>query len=454
MRAAVGAIALSSAFAAPQAQAGTGSVQQYAYDSSTGVVHFRVFTPSSYNPSKPAPLVVFTHGCNTTAAQQQAASLYDPVAEREGFVVMYPDNDDSAHPAQCWRFYDASNKRGAGDLATIAGMTRAVMGMRSIDRQRVYQIAMSSGALITSDLAGAYPELYAAIGIMNGSPYGPDSCLSGLNGAPAQGDPSQQAAAARAEEGPRARVMPFVVLNGDQDNTVSPACDDQAVQQWLRTNNLVVSGRQDRPLGLAPASDQAATKPGGYRYNVLSYRQPSGCLIGQHWVIHGMDHFWSGGTSDPAYAAFTDPKGPSAAEASWAFFSRYRLSSTSGSCAEASRGSSRRPSRRAAAPRIRIAGARRCIRKRARLRVRITTRSPLKSVRVRLKGRTLLRTTKKRFTLRIRAVRLSGSRPRLTIVARNRAGRRTVRRVVLHRCKRSGPRSAARAEFAFPARRD
>ena len=47
------------------------------------------------------------------------------------------------------------------------------------------------------------------------------------------------------------------------------------------------------------------------------------------------NHFWSGGTTDPKYASFTDPKGPSGAEASWAFLKRYRKSDTAMPCAEA-----------------------------------------------------------------------------------------------------------------------
>ena len=50
-----------------------------------------------------------------------------------------------------------------------------------------------------------------------------------------------------------------------------------------------------------------------------------------------MAHFWSGGTTDPAYAGYTDVKGPSAAKATWAFFQRYRKSKTGMPCAEAHR---------------------------------------------------------------------------------------------------------------------
>lgn len=422
--------ALLAAFAAalacaPAAHAGT--VEEYEYASATGTVHYRVFTPAGYDAARPVPLVVFTHGCNTTAAQQEAASAYDPVAEREGFVVMYPDDDDSNHPLQCWRFYDgAGNHRDAGDVATIAGMTRAVMKQRSIDPERVYEVAMSSGALITSDLAAAYPDLYAAIGLMAGSPYGsPDACLSGLHGAPAGGDPAQLATAALAEMGKRARVVPVIVLHGDQDNTVSPACGDQAAQQWLRTANLILGGEQETPLALAPAATRSATVPGGHPYDVRTYRQPSGCVIAEHWVIHGMDHFWSGGTSDPVYAAFTDPGGPSAAEASWAFFSRFTRSGTGEPCAETP-----------VVPRIALSGARRCTKRSARLRIAVTPAPAIDSVSVSLDGRALKTTSAAGFTVKVPFAR----RGRLSIVATSRTADRTVRRLAVVRCGRAGQR--------------
>jgi poly(3-hydroxybutyrate) depolymerase len=216
------------------------------------------------------------------------------------------------------------------------------MAARTIDRSRVYEIGTSSGALITSDLAAAYPDIFTAIGIMAGGPYGADTCLTGQAGAPSVGDTSLSASEAYSEEGSRARVIPFIVLNGDADKLVSPGCDDQAVEQWLQTDNLALSGQEDKPLSLASARDQAerpAVKD-GYTYNVLSYTTPGGCLIGQHDVIHGMGHGWSGGTTDPEYANGNDPLashsqplGPSAARASWAFFSRFRRSTKGTPCA-------------------------------------------------------------------------------------------------------------------------
>ena len=282
--------------------------------------------------SGPAPLLVVIHGCNTTAAEQQAANRYDPIADREGFVVLYPDNDDGAHTGSCWRWYDPGSwTRDSGDPAALAQTTRAAMARYPIDPERVYVIGMSSGALITSDLVAAYPDLYTAFGLMAGGPYRGVACVSKSVG----NDTATNAQGAFEAEGAFARVLPFIVLHGDRDKTIDPECGRQATEQWLRTNNLVASGSQEAPLSLAPARvEHGVPKAGGYPFDVEHYTDPRGCEVAQRWDIHGMDHFWSGGTDDPRYAEFTDPRGPSAAEASWAFFERYRRSEAQVPCLE------------------------------------------------------------------------------------------------------------------------
>ena len=112
------------------------------------------------------------HGCQTTAEQQMRANLYNKLAERKGFVVLYPDID-ALGPLQpgptnrCWRFpVPNSWVRGQGDAAALAGMTRAVMAHWNVDSERVYMMGMSAGSFMTASMAAAYPDLYAAAGEM------------------------------------------------------------------------------------------------------------------------------------------------------------------------------------------------------------------------------------------------------------------------------------------------
>lgn len=155
---------------------------------------------------------------------------------------------------------------------------------------------------------------------------------------PGQGAPPITVTARDAfnEMGARARIVPKIVIGGDADQGVPPACADRALEQSLRTDNLIIGHSQTKPISLTPATVIHRHKPGGYRYAVRNYIDQNGCLIGQRYLVHGMNHFWSGGSSNPKWKDFTDPKGPSAAVASWSFFSRFTLRNTAHPCRAAS----------------------------------------------------------------------------------------------------------------------
>jgi poly(hydroxyalkanoate) depolymerase family esterase len=298
------------------------------------VYHYRLYVPSSLGAGSAVPLVVVIHGCTTTADQQAAASNYNPIADRRRFVVLYPDVDqvDEAY-GRCWKgIWDpAAEGRGRGDARALVEMTRAVMTHWRIDPARVYAIGISAGAFETAILGADYPDLYAAIGIHSGAGYlgGEPGCLV-ANEPP--GDVTVLARAARVAMRGRARVMPVIVLHGDRDDRVPYRCGEQALAQWLRTDDLVLRHERRAALPSTPTGISHAKVPGGRAYTVRSYADRSGCPVAELWTIHGMGHYWSGGSADPASARYSDPQGPSAAAASWAFFSRWRLSGAAARC--------------------------------------------------------------------------------------------------------------------------
>ena len=315
-----------------------GTLRTYPYTSAAttddtyalGAYSYAVYTPRSLPKDRPVPLVVMVHGCNTTAEQQAGANRFHPIAEREHFVVLYPDVPAN-RPTRCWKFFDPqSQQRDSGDVLVIADMTRRVMQNWRIDPQRVYVIGMSSGAMITSDLVASYPELYAAAGLMAGCAYRAVACAFQDAGHVVE-PVALEAQLAQQQMGTRARLVPWLVLHGDADGTVPKASGDNAFEQWRQTDDLIAPGA----IGTAPARTRTGQVKGGHSYAVEQWTDPQGCLAMEKWVVHGMDHFWSGGSADPAWYQWEDPKGPSAAEAAWAFFSRYRLGSTSLPCMEA-----------------------------------------------------------------------------------------------------------------------
>ncbi len=82
---------------ARKAGEGEGTLQRFTYSSPWGDNPCLVYTPGNYYQSmhRPAPVVVMVHGCNTTAMEQARASAWQALAERERFVVVYPDNTGS-----------------------------------------------------------------------------------------------------------------------------------------------------------------------------------------------------------------------------------------------------------------------------------------------------------------------------------------------------------------------
>jgi poly(hydroxyalkanoate) depolymerase family esterase len=318
--------------AARAASPGPGALERGTYP---GGYSYLLYVPTSYDAARPAPLFVMVHGCTTTAEQQMYANEVNALAERKGFVVLYPDADPAGRLVRCWRFaafagFPADQRRGSADPAAIAGMTRRVVARLGLDPERVYVAGMSSGAAMADILGATYPDVFAAIAMNAGCAYRAGVCVA----SPPFRRSAKLGREAYRAMGRFARVVPVLVMHGDEDGTISPRHASQVVKQWLLTDRRAAGGRGPRPFGRRPASTLTVTAPGLYPATVQSYRDRQGCLLIERWTIHGMDHFWPGGTADPAYARFTDPRGPSGARLAWRFFARYRRSTTGPPCAE------------------------------------------------------------------------------------------------------------------------
>ena len=127
--------------------------------------------------------------------------------------------------------------------------------------------------------------------------------------------------------------MPVIVFHGDRDGRIPYRCGQQALAQWLATDDLVLRRERRAPLPSTPSGSSHPDVAGERAYTVLSYAEKSGCPIAEFWSIDGMGHYWSGGSADPASRRYSDPRGPSASAASWAFFSDWQRSARGPRCA-------------------------------------------------------------------------------------------------------------------------
>ncbi|KAK6846335.1 carbohydrate esterase family 1 protein [Apiospora arundinis] len=133
-------------------------------------VGFYIYVPDVLAPRP--PILVNPHWCHGDARACHAGSQYAALADRYGFIVVYPDSPNAAD--KCW---DVSSNAtlahdAGGDSLGIASMARWALARYGGDRDRVFVTGVSSGAMMTNVLVGAYPDLFAAGSAFAGVPFG------------------------------------------------------------------------------------------------------------------------------------------------------------------------------------------------------------------------------------------------------------------------------------------
>ncbi len=118
-----------------------------------------------YRPTQPghlAPLVVMLHGGLGTAKDAETAYGWDALAERDGFVVLYPqalDNNWNVGGGCC----GLAASTGVDDVGFVKAAIDYTRAHVSIDPGRIYVTGMSSGGMLAYRLA-CDTTVFAAIG--------------------------------------------------------------------------------------------------------------------------------------------------------------------------------------------------------------------------------------------------------------------------------------------------
>ena len=130
---------------------------------------FYVYLPTTKLAS--APIVVAIHWCGGSASDMFADTLYATYADTYGYIVIYPDSPSSD---KCWDVASIATltHNGGGDSLTIVNMVKYAVANYGGDANRVYSTGISSGAMMTNVLAGAYPDIFKAGAVYSGVPDG------------------------------------------------------------------------------------------------------------------------------------------------------------------------------------------------------------------------------------------------------------------------------------------
>jgi polyhydroxybutyrate depolymerase len=239
------------------------------------------YAPSTLSANEPAPVVIAAHGWLQSGQAMFDLTRYHEVADREGFVLMYPDGQPAAPgpwnvgAGACPSTLLVLPTATGDDQAFVDAMLDFAEADQCVDRRHVFVTGFSMGGYFTNE-TGCMRSNIAAIGPHSGGSHDLSACP--------------------------VVHKPVILFHGAKDGLIPAACGMEARDRWVSHN------------GCRSEVETVSVMGGHCEYSVgcPSDGQVALCLF------DGMDHGWAGGQGNYGF-----PNYESASELGWAFFKKY-----------------------------------------------------------------------------------------------------------------------------------
>lgn len=273
---------------------------------------YLIHVPPSWEKSKSFPLVIALHGGNGNgqAMVDLTRGRFNALADKEGFIVVYPEGRRHPRPIQT-RWNDGRDPRfsNADDVGFISALIDHLGQTVNIDRHRVYATGISNGAHMVMRLARDVADKIAAV-------------------APVAYTMQEKFASA-----PVPRPIPLLVITGTKDPIVP--------REGGETPDATGERRLGRVLSVPETSkvlaghDQCSPTP---TVKVLPHNDPQddtrvrqeswiNCKDGSEVVLYAIEgggHTWPGGLQYAVERAVGKTnRDIDASEVIWSFFKRH-----------------------------------------------------------------------------------------------------------------------------------
>ena len=264
-----------------------------------GMRNFQLYRPPGVKPSDRRPRMVMLHGCHQDAKSFALSTRMNALAAREGFFVLYPEQDRRANPQGCWNWYETHSGLAHVEVGILMAAVQQVCLLYPVDADRVAVAGLSAGASMAALLATRHPNRFKAVAMHSGVPPGVATSSTSALGA------MQGRHATPLPEGD-GTWPPLIVIHGGADAVVSARNAETSVRLWAEA-----AGARAMPSRQVQRGQRHAM-------TITDYKR-AGRTVASLYEVGSLGHAWSGGA---AKRPFSDANGPDASRLVWAFASR------------------------------------------------------------------------------------------------------------------------------------
>ncbi|MFG0265959.1 MAG: alpha/beta hydrolase family esterase [Rhodopirellula sp. JB055] len=194
---------------------------------------YRIHVPKDLPADAKVPLVVCLHGGGGNSRTASVMGL-TPVADREGFIVIYPNGIDKHWNDGRESPMFAEHDQTIDDVGFVMDLIERASKEHPIDRNRIFATGVSNGGFMTQRLAMEHSETFAAVAVVIAT----------------MGEPLSKTFT------PKSPVS-ILYMNGTEDRLVP--YDGGPVGKPLTNRFNQVKGHEDAPRGIAIPTDEAVS---------------------------------------------------------------------------------------------------------------------------------------------------------------------------------------------------
>lgn len=287
------------------------------YRVSTGITYhlaqrnFLLHVPPDYRADTPLPLVVVIHGAFSTGRQTESETGFSSLADKERFLVAYPEGIGLFGLLQHWNAGHCCGKAAddrIDDVGFLSEVIATVSKKLAVDPSRIYMAGMSNGGMLTYRFAAERSDELAAAAV-----------VSGAIGSTIGDDPSPW------QLPQPKRALPVIGFHGLADDNV-PANGGVSPLKGGNRSYLSVNDAIDfwRLADSCKTSTATASRNGAE--NHLAWSDCRDGTAVEYFLLEGWGHQWPAPWFADRLGADSPLRGFDASKQIWDFFTRFSRS--------------------------------------------------------------------------------------------------------------------------------